>query len=343
MVFGRRRIGSSRRVGEAAGRPAPASMPAVPGTPGEDGWRGPFDLDDAPSDGHRRVDLGSLAVPVPAGVTIDVLPADSASADGGPAGGTSGERGALAVVTAGRAVLTLAAYAAPKSHGLWDDVRAGLAASAPAVLAAAAPPGVPGPVEEAIGDCGPELRLTIAVHPVAVHPVADQSDADQSGAEQPLPERPVAEQADAGQRAAEPWLVRVLGFDGPRWFLRATVAAPVEASDEADVLVAAVLRRVIVLRGTRAVPSGASLPLASRVDGADQQVIGLLGLSGTEPAGDGAGRGDGPRDALDDRALDDQLGRVRPTGAVVLDVRGHDWAALREPISGLSRNLATWG
>lgn len=303
-------------------------------------WRGPYDLDDAPGDGIHRIDLGSLAVPVPAGVTVDVLPAVDAppavgvplAADGLPVVGVLlAEREAVAVVTAGRAVLTIVAYAAPKSRGLWDDVRAGLAAAVPPAVAPAelaevpadpaadASPGVPGAFAEVVGECGPELRLTVAV-------------------------------------GEQPWQVRVLGFDGPRWFLRATLAAPVTAMAEADVLLAAVLRRVIVLRGTRAVPSGAALPLRRPAEHDDELLVGLLGLAGTEPAvdeqrtpaaatGEGARRDDvtGRVNALHD-ALDEALGRVRPTGTLALDARGLDFAPMRAPIAGLGDvRLIAWG
>ncbi|MCM3925806.1 DUF3710 domain-containing protein, partial [Frankia sp. AiPs1] len=218
--FGRNRLGAAAddRSDYPAGVPAGRHGPS----------RGPYDLADAPNDRVRRLDLGSLVVPVPAGVAVD-LRADPASG-----------RVVTVEVSAGRAAMTLTAYAAPKSQGLWEEARAELRASPVERLAAlarwsepgacepgACGPGARGSVVETIGDCGAELRLT---------------------AEMP-----------AGAGAApggEAWLVRVLGFDGPRWLLRAVVTAPAAGSADADVLVDEVLRGMIVLRGGRAAPRG---------------------------------------------------------------------------------------
>jgi Protein of unknown function (DUF3710) len=75
---------------------------------------GPFDVPDAPEDDLPRIDLGSVRVPVPDGsqVQVEMDPA---------AGGVR----AVHVVT-GQGQVTVSAYAAPRSGGLWAEVGAEL-------------------------------------------------------------------------------------------------------------------------------------------------------------------------------------------------------------------------
>ncbi|WP_462183889.1 DUF3710 domain-containing protein [Frankia sp. AgKG'84/4] len=379
MGFGGRWFGPGHGRGDH-GRDE--SAPAVDAAPARATARGPYDLVDLPGDGRRRVDLGSLVVPVPAGATIEV-PAAAGGAPPGP----------LAVVRAGQVTVTLAVFAAPKSRGLWDEARARLAASPAAVLAAAGLPPAPAgsglagsglagsglagsglagsglagsglagsglagsglagsgpaarPVETVTGDFGGEVRLTL-------DPVADGGEAT---------------------------VVRVVGFDGRRWMLRAAVTAPVAAAAEADRLLAAVACETVVLRGTRAAPSGAPLPLRRPGDADDGRAGELLGgdpLAALIPglgAEHGAGATDqvrravgarrraatpaataesedggrvggdrtGQVDALHDE-VDDQIGRVRPNGAIVLDTRGANRGVNTVYVAGMSQNLSTWG
>jgi hypothetical protein len=292
--FGRNRLGvaADDRSDYPAGVPGGRREPS----------RGPYDLADAPNDRVRRLDLGSLVVPVPAGVAVD-LHADPASG-----------RGVAVEVSAGRAAMTLAAYAAPKSQGLWEEARAELRAWPVERLAglvrwsgpSTCGPSTCGPVEEIIGDCGAELRLTA--------------------------EMPAGVGAAAG---GEAWLVRVLGFDGPRWLLRAVVTVPAAASADADVLVDEVLRGVIVLRGGRAAPRGAALPLRRPTDRDGDPAIVAGAVRRSADAG--------PEDAPDGDGLDGELGRIRPSGAIVLDARGINREVIGAPVGGLSRNLTTWG
>lgn len=71
--------------------------------------RGPYDGAAAPDDGHARLDLGSLLLPVPEGAQLHVEVDQS---------------GAVHAVhlTTEYGQLTVSAFAAPKSGGLWDDV-----------------------------------------------------------------------------------------------------------------------------------------------------------------------------------------------------------------------------
>jgi uncharacterized protein YggU (UPF0235/DUF167 family) len=71
---------------------------------------GPFDVADAQEDGVPRIDLGSVKVPVPDGSQVQV--------EMDPESG--GVRAVHVVTEQGQ--VTVSAYAAPKSGGLWKDV-----------------------------------------------------------------------------------------------------------------------------------------------------------------------------------------------------------------------------
>lgn len=75
---------------------------------------GPWDEEDAPEDGLQRLDLGSVRLPVPQGAQLQV--------EMDPSGPVK----AVHVITpVGQ--LTVTAYAAPKSGGLWHEVSTELA------------------------------------------------------------------------------------------------------------------------------------------------------------------------------------------------------------------------
>ncbi|GAB3007500.1 DUF3710 domain-containing protein [Amycolatopsis acidiphila] len=71
---------------------------------------GPFDVADAPEDEIPRIDLGSVRVPVPDGSQVQV--------EMDPAAG--GVRAVHVVTPQGQ--ITVSAYAAPRSGGLWEEV-----------------------------------------------------------------------------------------------------------------------------------------------------------------------------------------------------------------------------
>jgi hypothetical protein len=71
---------------------------------------GPFDLADAPDEEIPRIDLGSVRVPVPEGAQVQVEMDPS-----------SGNVRAVHVVTP-QGQVTVSAYAAPRSGGLWQEV-----------------------------------------------------------------------------------------------------------------------------------------------------------------------------------------------------------------------------
>jgi hypothetical protein len=112
------------------------AAPGEAGEAGEPAW-GPWDAaDDIPP--LNRVDFGSLQVPVADGFEIQLNIAD--------------DQGPLIAVVQGDSSLQVQAFAAPKSDGLWDDVRQEIAT---AVSQAG------GQAEEAEGPFGPELHVRV--------------------------------------------------------------------------------------------------------------------------------------------------------------------------------------
>ncbi|HKS47591.1 MAG TPA: DUF3710 domain-containing protein [Amycolatopsis sp.] len=108
-IFGRRR----RRGRHAAPERVEAAVEETE-VPEEALTTGPFDIVDAPEDAVPRIDLGSVRVPVPDGTQVQV--------EMDPAAG--GVRAVHVVTPQGQ--VTVSAYAAPRSGGLWDEVGAEL-------------------------------------------------------------------------------------------------------------------------------------------------------------------------------------------------------------------------
>jgi hypothetical protein len=96
---------------------------------------GPYDLTDAPTDGLERLDLGALRIPVETGLEVRV---------------EVGEDGQVASITLANEAgqMQLGLFAAPRSEGIWEDVRTEIKASISSQG---------GTVQEADGDFGTEL------------------------------------------------------------------------------------------------------------------------------------------------------------------------------------------
>jgi hypothetical protein len=77
-------------------------------------YAGPHDVDEAPDDGVNRLDLGSIRLPVPEGAQLQVEMDQNKAV-----------RAVHVVMPVGQ--LTVNAYAAPKSGGLWREVSTELA------------------------------------------------------------------------------------------------------------------------------------------------------------------------------------------------------------------------
>jgi hypothetical protein len=164
---------------------------------------GPFDAV-APDDDLPRVDLGGLQVPVLEGLELRVEVDESGQV-------------VAATLVDGESMMQLGAFAAPKTAGIWAEVRQEIAESIR---------GGGGNVEETDGPYGPELRTAVPT------------------------ETP-------GQLAP----ARFVGIDGPRWFLRALFSGPAGTDPDASALLHTVLRSVVVVRGSDAMPIRDPLPL----------------------------------------------------------------------------------
>ena len=111
-MFGRRNptqaTAQSQRRGED---PEPAEEVVDSGLDGAPGPRafGPYDAEAPPDDRLGRLDLGSIRIPVPEGAQLQIE-VDST----GPVRAVH--------LTTGLGQITLTAYAAPRSGGLWDEV-----------------------------------------------------------------------------------------------------------------------------------------------------------------------------------------------------------------------------
>jgi Protein of unknown function (DUF3710) len=107
---------------------------AVAGGPG-----GPYDEQDAPDDGIPRIDLGALRIPVYEGLEIQL--------DTAPDGSVR-----AVLVSERDAVMHLIVVAAPRSEGIWDEVRREIADSVRADG---------GKAEEVEGEFGTELTARV--------------------------------------------------------------------------------------------------------------------------------------------------------------------------------------
>jgi hypothetical protein len=206
MPFGRRRNRIDRSVRERGVPPEPQvrERESVETS-------GPFDAADAPDDGLARVDLGSLRLPAIAGMELRVDVNQQQQVIG-------------ATLRDGESTLSVAAFAAPRAGGIWEDVRGDLARSASGQGAS---------LKEVEGPFGPELAGTVTVQQAA------------AGG----PPKPVRRPA------------RFLGVDGPRWFLRGMLSGPAGADAEAAAPLEEAFRQIVVVRGTEPMPVREPLPL----------------------------------------------------------------------------------
>jgi hypothetical protein len=136
MPFGRRRNRIDRSLRERGVPPEPQHRERE-----RLETSGPWDEADAPDDGVQRIDLGSMRLPVIAGMELRV--------DVNPQQKVIG-----ATLRAGESTLSVSAFAAPRAGGIWDDVRTDLATSASGQGAS---------LKETEGSFGPELAGTVSV------------------------------------------------------------------------------------------------------------------------------------------------------------------------------------
>jgi len=138
----------SRRRGNTGGESTPASSgngdrPGSERTSGADPTGapefGPYDLSQSPNDQQERLDLGALRIPAIPGVEIHL--------QAGPQGQVQQVQ-----LAHGGSRLSLAAYAAPRTEGIWDDVRENIRSTLS---------GAGAKLEAIEGDYGPELRARV--------------------------------------------------------------------------------------------------------------------------------------------------------------------------------------
>jgi hypothetical protein len=168
---------------------------------------GPWDVADV-ADELPRIDLGALQIPVPDGceVRVDV----------------QNDQVVSATLVDGRSALQIHAFAAPRSEGIWQEVRQEISESLRSSGGAA---------EEADGPFGPELRARIPVPPEA-----------QGQGQHPQP-------------------ARFIGVDGPRWFLRGLITGVASTDPNQARVMEEAFRNVVVVRGGEAMAPRDLLPL----------------------------------------------------------------------------------
>jgi hypothetical protein len=171
---------------------------------------GPWDAADVPDDDLARVDLGALQVPVDEGLEMRVDVQDQTVV-------------AVTIVD-GNSSMQVHAFAAPRSAGIWTEVRDEIAQS----LREGG-----GQAEAAEGPFGAELRARV-----------------------PAPQ----ENAPPGQPPVlQP--MRFLGVDGPRWFLRGLLTGPAATDPVQAGRLLDAFRGTVVVRGGDAMAPRDMLPL----------------------------------------------------------------------------------
>src|SRR4051794_19784631 len=187
-----------------------ASNDADAPAPTTGGRGGPWDVEEVEEDEVQRLDLGALLVPVPDGCEVRVDIQD--------------EQAGAGTVVDGRSALQIHAFAAPRSEGIWDEVRQEIADA----LRSGG-----GSAEETDGPFGRELRARI----------------------------PAAEPGQGQMQGQQLQPARFIGVDGPRWFLRGLVTGAASTDPNQARTLETVFSGVVVVRGGEAMAPRDLLPL----------------------------------------------------------------------------------
>jgi len=155
---------------------------------------GPWDVSEVSKPDEGRVDLGGLFVPGVDGMELRVE--------------VAGESIVAATVVLRDSAVQLQGFAAPKSEGIWGEVRDEIASGITQQG---------GIVDEVEGPLGWELRAQVPVQ---------------------LPD---------GTNGVQ--LVRFIGCDGPRWFLRGVISGQGAVQPQAAGLLEQIFRDTVVVRG----------------------------------------------------------------------------------------------
>jgi hypothetical protein len=167
---------------------------------------GPWDVADLDDPAKGRVDLGGLLIPAVQGMELRAEIAD--------------DQVVAATVVIADSMLQLAPFAAPRSEGIWDDLRGELAATF-------AKQG--GTADESDGPFGAELRARVPAT------------------------------AAGGRTRTQP--ARIIGIDGPRWFLRALITGRAVTEPATARRVEELLKDVVVVRGDSPMAPRDPIPL----------------------------------------------------------------------------------
>lgn len=171
---------------------------------------GPWDVADVPDPDAARIDLGSIQIPAADGIDVRVDVQDHVVVN--------------ATLVDGHSVMQIHAFAAPRSSGIWDDVRNEIAAS----LKESG-----GSAEIGEGPFGPELHARVPAPP-------PEQGGPPGGGHQPM---------------------RFVGVDGPRWFLRGLLTGPAATDPNQARRLLDVFRGTVVVRGGEAMAPREMLPL----------------------------------------------------------------------------------
>ncbi|QVJ02702.1 DUF3710 domain-containing protein [Nocardiopsis eucommiae] len=167
---------------------------------------GPWDsTEDAPE--ADRMDLGSMLLPMEQGTEIQVNVAQDKQNKQKIIGVT---------LVRGKTALQVQPFAAPKSSGLWDEMREELREQVTKQG---------GKAEDHDGTFGPELQAVI-----------------------PIKGKKTEDGRQLGQR------VRFIGVDGPRWVLRGVIRGEGASKPEVMSEIEQVFANIVVVRGEQPVP-----------------------------------------------------------------------------------------
>ena len=242
-IFGRKKKETADAVEEETEQVVPEGEPGVD-RDWEREFDGPHDISERP-EATGLVNLGAVKVPAVPGMEMRLDLEKSTNRITG------------VTCTIGGSKLQVQAFAAPRSEGLWDEIREGLVEGIKAAGGSAQvdPDGV----------MGKEL--------LARMPGRDST----------------------GRVAFAP--NRFIGVDGPRWFVRAVINGPAASDAKQLAVVRTFLRRVVVDRGTEARPPREVLTLtppksvveeAARRRKAAQEAASVAAGGGPAGAADGA-------------------------------------------------------
>ncbi len=238
--------GSADSESENVSELDPAERVGLPPAPRPDG---PWDHSELEQPEEGRVDLGGLLVPGVEGMELRVE--------------VAGDAIVAATLVLGNSAIQLQAFAAPKSEGIWGEVREEIATGITAQG---------GLVEEEEGPLGWHLRAQVPVQ---------------------LPD---------GTQGVQ--LVRFVGCDGPRWFLRGVISGQAAVQPEMAGVLEQVFQQTVVVRGE--VPMAPRDPIVLKLP-EDAQMVADGGATSVE---EGAGTRFGGA-ALDPFARGPEITEVR--------------------------------